>query len=64
MPDAVSLPSSSVVARFSIDAGKARHVFGDIAEGFDSPDAVTAAFEDGYGEWTIAIHFRTPPNEM
>jgi len=63
MTDAASLPSSSVVARFSIDAGKARHVFGDIAEGFDSPDAVTAAFEDGYGEWTIAVHFRTPPNE-
>src|SRR5205809_3068544 len=63
MPDAVSLPSSSVVARISIDAGKARHVFGDIAASFDSPDAVTAAFEDGHGEWTIAIHFRAPPNE-
>ena len=62
MPDQASAPTSSVVARFSTEAGVAQNVIGQIADSFDSTDAVATAFEDASGRWTIAIHFRDRPN--
>ena len=62
MPDAASAPDSSVVARFSTEAGAAQGVISQIADSFDSTDAVAMAFEDAGGRWTIAIHFRDRPN--
>ena len=62
MSDAAAAPASSVVARFPIEAGAAQGVIGEIADSFDSPDAVATAFEDASGHWTIAIHFRDRPN--
>jgi ribosomal protein L11 methyltransferase len=63
MPDAAADRHSSVVGRFPVPADNAQRVLGELAEGFDSPDVVTTAFEDAQGLWTIAIHFHAPPNE-
>jgi ribosomal protein L11 methyltransferase len=52
----------SVLARLSTNEAAARRIADAIAESFDPIDAVTAAFEDGPG-WTVAVHFRDPPNE-
>src|SRR5438552_4734153 len=62
MSDAAAAPASSVVARFPIEVGVAQGVIGEIADSFDSPDAVATAFEDASGHWTIALHFRDRPN--
>jgi ribosomal protein L11 methyltransferase len=63
MPDAASAPASSVVARFPTEAGVAHAVLDQLADSFDSTDAVVTAFEDAHGRWNIAIHFRGRPNE-
>jgi ribosomal protein L11 methyltransferase len=62
MRDSASAPASSVVARFSTEASVAQGVIGQIADSFDSTDAVATAFEDASGHWTVAIHFRDRPN--
>jgi ribosomal protein L11 methyltransferase len=62
MPDAASAPTASVVARFPTEAGVAQAVIDQLADSFDSTDAVVTAFEDARGRWTIAIHFRDRPN--
>jgi ribosomal protein L11 methyltransferase len=35
-----------------------------VAESFDPLAAVAGASEDGPGRWTVAIHFRDPPNQV
>jgi len=62
MPDAASASDSGVVARFSTEASAAQGVIGQLADSFDSTDAVATAVEDASGRWTIAIHFRDRPN--
>jgi ribosomal protein L11 methyltransferase len=57
-----STPDRSVVARLTTDEATARRIADMVAESFDAFDAVTAAFEDG-AAWTVAVHFRDPPNE-
>src|SRR5437667_7794077 len=63
MPETASAPASSVIARFPAEAGVAHAVLDQLADSFDSTDAVTTAFEDAHGRWNVAIHFRDRPNE-
>jgi len=54
---------ATTVARLAADEATARHVMDVVAESFDPLAAVAGASEDGPGRWTVAIHFRDPPNE-
>jgi ribosomal protein L11 methyltransferase len=54
---------ATTVARFAADEVTARHVMDFVAESFDPLAAVAGASEEGPGRWSVAIHFRDPPNE-
>ena len=54
---------ATTVARLAADEVTARHVMDFVAESFDPLAAVAGASEEGPGRWTVAIHFRDPPNE-
>jgi ribosomal protein L11 methyltransferase len=56
-------PPSTVVARLVADETAARAITDGLAESFDALEAVASAQIDGPGRWTVAIHFRDPPNE-
>ena len=58
-----SSPPASTVARVATSEAQARQIVDVVAESFDTPEAVVGAFEDGPDRWTVAIHFRDPPNE-
>ncbi len=53
---------ATVVARLAASEELAAHIVDRLAESFDSPAAVAGAYEEA-GRWTVAIHFREPPNE-
>src|SRR5215475_3138318 len=55
--------SATTVAQLAADEATARRVMDVVAESFDPLAAVAGASEDGPGRWTVAIHFRDPPNE-
>jgi ribosomal protein L11 methyltransferase len=57
------LPQSTVVARLVTDEAAARAITEGLAASFDALEAVASAQIDGPGRWTVAIHFRDPPNE-
>jgi ribosomal protein L11 methyltransferase len=54
---------STTVARLICDEPTARRLAAALAEIFDGGDTVCAAFEDGGGQWQVAIHFRDEPDE-
>jgi ribosomal protein L11 methyltransferase len=54
---------ATTVARLAADEATARHVMDLVAESYDTLAAVAGASEEGPGRWTVAIHFRDPPNE-
>jgi ribosomal protein L11 methyltransferase len=54
---------ASTSARHTTDAATARRIVDLVAESFDPFLAVAGASEDGPDRWTVAIHFRDPPNE-
>ena len=56
-------PGSTVVARLSTGEAAAGRIADVLAESFDAPEAAVAAFEEAPDRWTVAIHFRNPPNE-
>jgi ribosomal protein L11 methyltransferase len=53
----------TTVARLTADETTARRIIDLAAESLDPLAAVAGASEDGPGRWSIAIHFRDPPNE-
>ena len=57
------LEPSTTVARLAADEATARRVMDLVAESFDPLAAVVGASEEGPGRWSVAIHFREPPNE-
>src|SRR5262245_64006738 len=57
------LERATTVAQLTTDEATARRVMDVVAESFDPLAAVAGASEDGPGRWTVAIHFRDPPNE-
>src|SRR5215510_5181746 len=54
---------ATTVAQLAADEATARRVMDVVAESFDPLAAVAGASEDGPDRWTVAIHFRDPPNE-
>src|SRR5262245_47797208 len=54
---------ATTVARLAADEATARRVMDVVSESFDPLAAVVGASEDGPNRWTVAIHFRDPPNE-
>jgi ribosomal protein L11 methyltransferase len=56
-------PPPTVVARLVTDEATARAITEGLAESFDALEAVASAQIDGPGRWTVAIHFRDPPNQ-
>src|SRR4029453_9974840 len=55
--------NATTVAQLTADEATARPVMDVVAESFDPLAAVAGASEDGPDRWTVAIHFRDPPNE-
>jgi ribosomal protein L11 methyltransferase len=55
--------SATTVAQLAADEATARRVMDVVSESFDPLAAVAGASENGPGRWTVAIHFRDPPNE-
>jgi ribosomal protein L11 methyltransferase len=54
--------TSTWVARLATDEATAQRISDLIAESYDPTEAAAGAFEDAAG-WTMAIHFRNPPNQ-
>src|SRR5262245_42342103 len=54
---------ATTVARLAADEATARRVMDVVSQSFDPLAAVVGASEDGPNRWTVAIHFRDPPNE-
>jgi ribosomal protein L11 methyltransferase len=54
--------ASSVVARLSTDQAAALRITDLVSESFDAQDVAAGASETQAG-WSVAIHFREPPNE-
>ena len=53
--------TTTTVARLACDEKTARRLAATLGESLD--DAVCAAFEGGSGQWQLAIHFRSAPDE-
>jgi ribosomal protein L11 methyltransferase len=58
-----TMSDSTVVARLACDEATARRLAATLGESLDTEDAVCSAFEGNAGQWQIALHFRTPPDE-
>jgi len=54
---------STTVARLACDQPTARRIAAYLGEIFSADDTACAAFEGDGGQWEVAIHFRTPPDE-
>ncbi|MEJ2375283.1 MAG: 50S ribosomal protein L11 methyltransferase [Pseudolabrys sp.] len=57
------MSDSTTVARLICDKTTARRLASVLGEALDADDAVCAAFEDDRGQWQIAVHFHTAPDE-
>jgi len=54
---------STTVARVACDEVDARRLADALGESLDPDNCVCAAFGDKHGQWQVAVHFRTPPDE-
>jgi ribosomal protein L11 methyltransferase len=63
MPHPSPLPAATVVARLSTDGKRAQQIGDLLAESFDAEDVAASAFEQPDGRWSLALHFRTHPDE-
>ena len=63
MPHPSPLPAATVVARLSTDGTRARQIGDLLAESFDAEEVAASAFEQPDGRWSLALHFRSHPNE-
>ena len=63
MPCLSPLPAATVVARLSTDGPTAQRIGDLLAESFDAEEVATSAFEQPDGRWTLAVHFRSHPDE-
>lgn len=57
------MDAPTTVARLACDEPTARRLAAYLGEIFGADDTVCAAFEGDGGQWQLAIHFRTPPEE-
>src|SRR5882672_5546341 len=68
MPMTSSVPALTVmpatsVARLMTDAAAAKRIGDALAETFDGEEVAASAFEEPDGRWSLAVHFRNPPDE-
>src|SRR6266849_6099845 len=63
MPEPSPLPAASVVARLSTDQATALAISDAFAESFEAEQVAAAWSEEADGHWSLAVHFRDPPNE-
>jgi ribosomal protein L11 methyltransferase len=52
-----------LVARMTTDAAAAQRIGDALAETFDGEEVAASAFEEPDGRWSLAVHFRNPPDE-
>src|SRR5207237_6349581 len=64
MPAVVGTRAPIIVARLATNEATARRIMDEIAAGFDTLAAIAGASPDDGGRWSVAIHFRDPPNEV
>jgi len=63
MPESSPSCGASAVARLSSDAATVRKIADALAESLTAGQFAASAFEDSSGQWSLAIHFRAPPDE-
>jgi ribosomal protein L11 methyltransferase len=68
MPMTSSIPAQTImpatlVARMTTDAAAAQRIGDALAETFDGEEVAASAFEEPDGRWSLAVHFRDPPDE-
>jgi ribosomal protein L11 methyltransferase len=68
MPMTSSIPAQTImpatsVARMTTDAAAAQRIGDALAETFDGEEVAASAFEEPDGRWSLAVHFRNPPDE-
>jgi ribosomal protein L11 methyltransferase len=54
---------ATLVARMTTDAAAAQRIGDALAETFDGEEVAASAFEEPDGRWSLAVHFRNPPDE-
>ncbi len=55
--------TETIAARLTCDEKTARRIASFLAESFDAEEAACAAFENGRGEWEVAVHMQAAPDE-
>jgi ribosomal protein L11 methyltransferase len=55
--------SATTVARLSTDGATARKIGDAIAEHFEADAVAASSVEEADGRWSLALHFRDPPDE-
>jgi len=63
MPESSPSCGATVVARLSSDAATVRKIADALAESLAAEQFAASAFEDSSGRWSLAVHFRTLPDE-
>jgi ribosomal protein L11 methyltransferase len=63
MPESFPSCGATAVARLSSDAATVRKIGDALAESPTAGQFAASAFEDSSGQWSLAIHFRAPPDE-
>ena len=62
MPEPSPLPAS-VVARLSTDQATALAIGDALTDSLEAEEVAAAWSEEADGRWSLAVHFRDPPNE-
>jgi ribosomal protein L11 methyltransferase len=55
---------TTTVARIACDEAAARRIADALGESLDADNSICAAFEDERGQWQVAVHFRTAPDQI
>jgi ribosomal protein L11 methyltransferase len=63
MSEPSRLPTATTVMRVATDGATARKLGEALAEVLDAGTTAAAAFEEPDGRWSLAVHFRDPPDE-
>jgi ribosomal protein L11 methyltransferase len=61
--EAPKVASDTTLATFTTDEQSARRIADLFAEGFAADEVAVSFGDNGQGNWRVAIHFRTPPDE-
>src|SRR6266508_1276319 len=62
-PPPCPLPATTVVARLTADRATTQNISDALSESFDALEVAASTVEEPDGRWSLAVHFRDPPNE-